>query len=189
MSANMTSNRFFDACVLLAGSSDRETQCLAAWVAALGQRFNRGETPTVITTGCCHHSLDIFPGRTEAQITRDLLIESGIPNSNILCEEESGDLIGRLVYTRDSILEPCSWYHVELLLPGANDQDLHHIQRVLGPEYVLTLTSEDLSTSETSEEDLEAFRETISHVLESGDGQDLNSLIRSPKAKGRPQST
>ena len=73
---------------------------------------------------------------------------------------------------------------MELLLPGANDQDLHHIQRVLGPEYVLTLTSEDLSTSETSEEDLEAFRETISHVLESGDGQDLNSLIRSPKAKG-----
>ena len=71
---------FFDACVLLGGSSDRETQCLAAWVAALGQRFNRGETPTVITTGCCHHSLDIFPGRTEAQIARDLLIESGIPS-------------------------------------------------------------------------------------------------------------
>ena len=120
---------------------------------------------------------------------RDLLIESVFQDSNILCEEESGDLLGRLVHTRDSILEPCSWYHVELLLPGANDQDLHHIQRVLGPEYVLTLTSEDLSTSETSEEDLEAFRETISHVLVSGDGQDLNSLIRSPKAKGRPQST
>ena len=127
MSANMTSNRFFDACALLAGSSDRETQCLAAWVAALGQRFNRSETPTVITTGCCHHSLDIFPGRTEAQIARDLLIESGIPSSNILCEEESGDLLGRLVHIRDSILEPCSWYHVELLLPGADDQDLHHI--------------------------------------------------------------
>ena len=62
--------------------------------------------------------------------------------------------------------------HVELF-PGANDQDLHHIQRVLGPEYVLTLTSE-IYQSETSEEDLEAFRETISHVLESGDGQDLN---------------
>ena len=86
-------------------------------------------------------------------------------------------------------MEPCSWYHVELLLPGANDQDLRHIQRVLGPEYVLTLTNEDLSTSETSEGDLKAFRETISYVVESGDGQDLNALIRSPKAKGRPQST
>ena len=189
MSANMTSNRFFDACVLLAGSSDRETQCLAAWVAALGQRFNRGETPTVITTGCCHNSLDIFPGRTEAQIARDLLIQSGIPSSNILCEEESGDLLGRLVHIRNSILAPCSWYHVELLLPGADDQDLRHIQRVLGPDYFLTLASLDLPKSETSEEDLEAFRETISHVVESGDGQDLNSLIRSPKAKGRPQST
>ena len=189
MSANMTSNRFFDACVLLAGSSDRETQCLAAWVAALGQRFNRGETPTVITTGCCHHSLDIFPGRTEAQIARDLLIESGIPNSNILCEEKSGDLLGRLVYTRDSILEPCSWYYVELLLPGADDQDLRHIQRVLGPDYVLTLASEDLLPGETALADLEAFRETMSRVVESGDEPDLNSLIRPPKAKGRPQST
>ena len=75
-------------------------------------------------------------------MARDLLIEFGVPSSNILCEEESGDLLGRLVHTRDSILEPCSWYHVELLLPGANDQDLRHIQRVLGPEYVLTLTSE-----------------------------------------------
>ena len=187
MFANMTSNRFFDACVLLAGSSDRETQCLAAWVAALGQRFNRGETPTVITTGCCHHSLDIFPGRTEAQIARDLLIESGIPNSNILCEEESGDLLGRLVYTRDSILEPCSWYHVELLLPGANDQDLRHIQRVLGPDYLLTLASEDLLSDETALADLEAFRETMSRVVESGDEPDLNSLIRRPKAKGRPR--
>ena len=187
MSANMTSNRFFDACVLLAGSSDRETQCLAAWVAALGQRFNRGETPTVITTGCCHHSLDIFPGRTEAQITRDLLIESGIPNSNILCEEESGDLLGRLVHIRDSILEPCSWYHVELLLPGADDQDLRHIQRVLGPEYVLTLASEDLLPDETALADLEAFRETMSRVVENGDEPDLNSLIRPPKAKGRPR--
>ena len=187
MSANMTSNRFFDACVLLAGSSDRETQCLAAWVAALGQRFNRGETPTVITTGCCHHSLDIFPGRTEAQIARDLLIESGIPNSNILCEEESGDLLGRLVYTRDSILEPCSWYHVELLLPGADDQDLRHIQRVLGPDYLLTLASEDLLSDETALADLEAFRETMSRVAESGDEPDLNSLIRRPKAKGRPR--
>jgi len=189
MSANMTSNRFFDACVLLGGSSDREAHCLADWAAALGHRFNRGETPTVITTGCCHHSLDIFPGRTEAQLARDLLIEFGVPSSNILCEEESGDLLGRLVHTRDRILEPCSWYHVELLLPGADDEDLCHIQRVLGPEYVLTLTSEDLSTNETSEEDLEAFRETISHVVDSGDGQDLNSLIRSPKAKGRPQSS
>ena len=187
MSGNMTSNRFFDACVLLAGSSDRETQCLAAWVAALGQRFNRGETPTVITTGCCHHSLDIFPGRTEAQIARDLLIESGIPNSNILCEEESGDLLGRLVYTRDSILEPCSWYHVELLLPGADDQDLCHIQRVLGPDYLLTLASEDLLSDETALADLEAFRETMSRVVESGDEPDLNSLIRRPKAKGRPR--
>ena len=187
MSANMTSNRFFDACVLLAGSSDRETQCLAAWVAALGQRFNRGETPTVITTGCCHHSLDIFPGRTEAQIARDLLIESGIPNSNILCEGEPGDLLGRLVYTRDSILEPCSWYHVELLLPGADDQDLRHIQRVLGPDYLLTLASEDLLSDETALADLEAFRETMSRVVESGDEPDLNSLIRRPKAKGRPR--
>ena len=189
MSANITPNRFFDACVLLAGSSDRETQCLAAWVAALGQRFNRGETPTVITTGCCHHSLDIFPGRTEAQIARDLLIESGIPGSNILCEEESGDLLGRLVHIRDSILEPCSWYHVELLLPGAEDQDLRHIQRVLGPDYFLTLASLDLPKSETSEEDLEAFRVTMSRVVNSGDGQDLNSLTRLPKAKGRPHGS
>ena len=187
MFANMTSNRFFDACVLLAGSSDRETQCLAAWVAALGQRFNRGETPTVITTGCCHHSLDIFPGRTEAQLARDLLIEFGVPSSNILCEEESGDLLGRLVYTRDSILEPCSWYHVELLLPGADDQDLRHIQRVLGPDYLLTLASEDLLSDETALADLEAFRETMSRVVESGDEPDLNSLIRRPKAKGRPR--
>ena len=187
MFANMTSNRFFDACVLLAGSSDRETQCLAAWVAALGQRFNRGETPTVITTGCCHHSLDIFPGRTEAQLARDLLIEFGVPSSNILCEEESGDLLGRLVYTRDSILEPCSWYHVELLLPGADHQDLRHIQRVLGPDYLLTLASEDLLSDETALADLEAFRETMSRVVESGDEPDLNSLIRRPKAKGRPR--
>ena len=187
MFANMTSNRFFDACVLLAGSSDRETQCLVAWVAALGQRLNRGETPTVITTGCCHHSLDIFPGRTEAQLARDLLIEFGVPSSNILCEEESGDLLGRLVYTRDSILEPCSWYHVELLLPGADDQDLRHIQRVLGPDYLLTLASEDLLSDETALADLEAFRETMSRVVESGDEPDLNSLIRRPKAKGRPR--
>ena len=187
MFTNMTSNRFFDACVLLGGSSDREAHCLAAWVAALGQRFNRGETPTVITTGCCHHSLDIFPGRTEAQLARDLLIEFGVPSSNILCEEESGDLLGRLVYTRDSILEPCSWYHVELLLPGANDQDLRNIQRVLGPDYLLTLASEDLLSDETALADLEAFRETMSRVVESGDEPDLNSLIRRPKAKGRPR--
>jgi len=187
MSANMTSNRFFDACVLLGGSSDREAHCLSEWVVALGHRFNRGETPTVITTGCCHHSLDIFPGRTEAQVARDLLIESGIPSSNILCEEESGDLLGRLVHTRDSILEPCSWYHVELLLPGADDQDLRHIQRVLGPEYVLTLASEDLLPDETALADLEAFRETMSRVVENGDEPDLNSLIRPPKAKGRPR--
>ena len=183
----MTSNRFFDACVLLGGSSDREAHCLADWAAALGHRFNRGETPTVITTGCCHHSLDIFPGRTEAQLARDLLIEFGVPSSNILCEEESGDLLGRLVHTRDRILEPCSWYHVELLLPGADDQDLRHIQRVLGPEYVLTLASEDLLPGETALADLEAFRETMSLVVESGDEPDLNSLIRPPKAKGRPR--
>ena len=86
-------------------------------------------------------------------------------------------------------MEPCSWYHVELLLPGADDQDLRHIQRVLGPDYFLTLASLDLPKSETSEEDLEAFRVTMSRVVNSGDGQDLNSMTRLPKAKGRPQSS
>ena len=189
MSAIMTSDRFFDACILLAGSSNRETHLLDVWVAALGHRFTRGETPTIVTTGCCHHSLDIFPGRTEAQIARDLLIEFGIPSSNILCEEESGDLLGRLVHTRDGILEPCGWFHVELLLPGADDRDLRNIQHVLGPDYILTLTSLDAPTSETTSEELEAFRATMSRVVDSLDRQDLNSLIRSPKAKGRPQNS
>ena len=119
----MSPPRFFDAVVLLAGASDPNLPELQAWVDRLASRFERGETPTLISTGCCHQSLDIFPGRTEAQITRDLLIDRGIPSSNILCEELSGDLIGRIVHTCQHILIPCGWYHIELILPGATSRE------------------------------------------------------------------
>ena len=182
----MSERRFFDAVVLLAGASDPQLPELQTWVDLLASRFERDETPTLISTGCCHHSLDIFPGRTEAQITRDLLIERGVPASNILCEESSGDLMGRIVHTYKEILAPCSWYHIELILPGATDQERDWLERAFGSDFELSIADEPLPETKTAMSDTAAFGAVLKTLGDVLSPTALQDWMIEPKARGRP---
>jgi len=182
----MSPPRFFDAVVLLAGASDPNLPELQTWVDRLASRFERGETPTLICTGCCHQSLDIFPGRTEAQITRDLLIDRGIPSSNILCEELSGDLIGRIVHTCQQILMPCGWYHIELILPGATRREEAWLIEAFGSDFDLSIAKETLQSTDTLQADNAALGEALARIGHPTSLTDLSSRMAEPKARGRP---
>ena len=182
----MSPARFFDAVVLLAGASDPNLPELQTWVDRLARRFERGETPTLICTGCCHQSLDIFPGRTEAQITRDLLIDRGIPSSNILCEELSGDLIGRIVHTCQHILVPCGWYHIELILPGATPREEAWLVEAFGSDFELSIATETLQSTETLQADNAALGEALARIGNPSSLTALSSWMADPKARGRP---
>ena len=182
----MSPARFFDAVVLLAGASDPNLPELQTWVDRLASRFERGETPTLICTGCCHQSLDIFPGRTEAQITRDLLIDRGIPSSNILCEELSGDLIGRIVHTCQQILMPCGWYHIELILPGATRREEAWLIEAFGSDFDLSIAKETLQSTDTLQADNAALGEALARIGHPTSLTDLSSRMAEPKARGRP---
>jgi len=182
----MSPPRFFDAVVLLAGASDPNLPELQTWVDRLASRFERGETPTLICTGCCHQSLDIFPGRTEAQITRDLLIDRGIPSSNILCEELSGDLIGRIVHTCQQILMPCGWYHIELILPGATRREGAWLIEAFGSDFDLSIAKETLQSTDTLQADNAALGEALARIGHPTSLTDLSSRMAEPKARGRP---
>ena len=182
----MSPPRFFDAVVLLAGASDPNLPELQTWVDRLASRFERGETPTLICTGCCHQSLDIFPGRTEAQITRDLLIDRGIPSSNILCEELSGDLIGRIVHTCQQILMPCGWYHIELILPGATRREEAWLFEAFGSDFDLSIAKETLQSTDTLQADNAALGEALARIGHPTSLTDLSSRMAEPKARGRP---
>lgn len=117
----------FDAVLILAGDADRNAPSLAHLADQAAETFLSGLTSSLITTGCCHHTLDLFPGRTEAQCLRDLLIEREVPASNIFTEERSADLLGRIHYAQQQLLSPCAWHHLLVLCPGATSDALQSL--------------------------------------------------------------
>ncbi|HAJ30554.1 MAG TPA: hypothetical protein DCL32_10310, partial [Gammaproteobacteria bacterium] len=117
----------YDAVLILAGDADRTAPSLTQLADQAAETFHAGLTSSLITTGCCHHILDLFPGRTEAQCLRDLLIERDVPSSNLFTEERSADLLGRIHYAQQQLLLPCAWHHLLLLCPGAHSDALQGV--------------------------------------------------------------
>ena len=139
----------FDALVILGGSSTRQSETLIGIADAAAQTFQQGLTPSIITTGCCHHTLDIFPGRTEAQCLRDLLMARDVPSGNIFTEERSADLLGRCHFSQHEILIPCAWYHLLVLCPGALSQELRSgIEALFTSDFSLQWLDSDVAISE-----------------------------------------
>ena len=121
----------YDAVLILAGDADRTAPSLTQLADQAAETFHAGLTSSLITTGCCHHILDLFPGRTEAQCLRDLLIERDVPSSNLFTEERSADLLGRIHYAQQQLLLPCAWHHLLLLCPGAHSDALQGVIKSL----------------------------------------------------------
>lgn len=145
----------FDALVILGGSSARQSDNLIGIADAAAQAFRQGLTPSIIATGCCHHTLDIFPGRTEAQCLRDLLMARDVPSGNIFTEERSADLLGRCHFSQQEILIPCAWYHLLVLCPGASTQELRNgIETLFASDFSLQWLDIEVAISKAQRLDL-----------------------------------
>ena len=146
----------FDALVVLGGSTARQSEALIGIADSAAHAFRSRLTSSIIATGCCHHTLDIFPGRTEAQCLRDLLMARDVPSGNIFTEERSADLLGRCLFSQQEILIPCAWYHLLVLCPGAVTKELRNgIEALFTDDFSIEWLDSEAAISETHRLDLE----------------------------------
>ena len=177
----------FDAVVMLAGDPDRTATGLVQLADQAAETFHAGLTSSLITTGCCHHTLDLFPGRTEAQCLRDLLIERDVPSSNLFTEERSADLLGRIHYVQQQLLLPCSWHHVLLLCPGAHSQTLQGIiESCFDKAFSIYWPDTCLEPSQNQQLDLDALAQLPGNRV--FDSSRLAAELKPVKARGLPTS-
>ena len=177
----------FDAVLMLAGDADRTAPSLTQLADHAAETFHTGLTSSLITTGCCHHTLDLFPGRTEAQCLRDLLIERGVPSSNLFTEERSADLLGRIHYAQQQLLLPCAWHHVLLLCPGADSNPRRHrIENCFDQAFSIHWQDSCLEPSQNQRLDLEALVQLPDHLI--SDPNRLRDALKPVKARGLPSS-
>ena len=125
---------------------------------------NKGLAPQIIMSGCCSDKLDIRPKQTEASCMRDYAIDSGIPPSVIMLEEDSVDTLGNFYYTKKNILLACNWFNVGIVsTPWHVFRSEWLAELVLGPDFDITgYASENpigwgddkIRTSETYNRDL-----------------------------------
>ena len=177
----------FDAVLILAGDADRNAPTLACLADQAAEAFHTGLTSSLISTGCCHHTLDLFPGRTEAQCLRDLLIERDVPSSNIFTEERSADLLGRIHYAQQRLLEPCAWHHLLLLCPGATSDRLQAvIETCFDASFSIHWPDTCAEPSRNQLLDLDAL---VQRQLDpSFDPARLEDALKAVKARGLPRA-
>ena len=177
----------FDVIVVLTGDPNPAQPELLVLADEVAAAFHQGLAPSVVTTGCCHHSLDLFPGRTEAQIFRDLLLDREVPEGNIFCEEHSADLIGRIVHSQLLLLDPCSWYHLLIFCPGSQNQPIQPaIEACFGDDYHISWQTSAAVMSDRHAADLKSLLASIG-THQTSQAQ-LQALAKTCKAKGLPES-
>lgn len=175
----------FDAVLILAGDADRTAESLTQLADQAAETFHAGLSSSLITTGCCHHSLDLFPGRTDAQCLRDLLIERDVPSSNIFTEERSADLLGRIHYAQQQLLLPCAWHHVLLLCPGASSESLQGlIESCFDDAFSIHWPDTCLDPSRHQRLDLDALVQLQLDPI--FDPRRLQDVLKPVKARGLP---
>jgi len=178
----------FDVILVLAGDPDASSEPLALLADQVASTFHRKVAPSVITTGCCHHSLDLFPGRTEAQCLRDLLISRDVPEGNIFCEEHSGDLVGRILYSQQVLLEPCSWYYPTVFCPGTEAPGLREaIERCFGDAFTVSWQPCLANFSSRHDADLREVANLADHDLTDRDS--LIARAKPARARGLPRAS
>ena len=177
----------YDAVLILAGDADRTAPSLTQLADQAAETFHAGLTSSLITTGCCHHILDLFPGRTEAQCLRDLLIERDVPSSNLFTEERSADLLGRIHYAQQQLLLPCAWHHLLLLCPGAHSDALQGvIKSCFDNTFSIHWQDHCLEPSQNQQADLaDLVRLTENPTV---DPSRLQDVLKPLKARGLPTS-
>ena len=74
--------------------------------------FKKGVSANIIVSGKYYFMEDYVPITTEAKAMYEYLKKRGIPEKNIILEEESKDTLGNAFFTKINILEPRNWRNV-----------------------------------------------------------------------------
>lgn len=74
--------------------------------------YNKGLAPVVVAPAKWWYKLTYTPSQTEAGIIKSRLIEYGVPEEAILCEEKSCDTLGAPYFLKVDFVLPRGWKNV-----------------------------------------------------------------------------
>lgn len=98
--------------------------------------FKKGIAPYIIMSGSLGFQESYSPPKTEAEAMKEYAISLGVPERNILIEEESKDTIGNAYFTKINFLEPRNWKDIVVVTSDYHIERTKYIfKKVLGPEY------------------------------------------------------
>lgn len=71
--------------------------------------FGRGLAPVIIAPAKWSYKLNFIPKMTEAAMIKEQLVDRGVPEGRILCEEKSCDTLGAAYYLKIDYVLPRHW--------------------------------------------------------------------------------
>lgn len=103
------------------------------------KQYHAGVAPTITLTGRWSYRLEKNPDITEAASMKAYLVKLGIPEKDILTEEESFDLISAVLFTYKKYIKPRRWKRISLVYSDFHEERVKYVWNKLIPETVHVL--------------------------------------------------
>lgn len=129
--------------------------------------YNQGKAKKIIMSGAYGFWLDWLkkaPPIHEAEAMKTYALSLGVPNENVLMEEDSKDTLGNAYFVKVSILEKNNWKNIIVVTSD------YHLPRakiifdtVLGPDYTIEYVE---SKNIFTEEEKQVWKESEAKTIE-----------------------
>lgn len=98
--------------------------------------FKKSVSNLIIMSGGISFQLKYKPPKTEAKAMKDYAVQAGVPEDNILLEEDSKDTIGNAYFTKIDFLKPNNWKNLVVTTSDFHMKRTEYIfKKILGPKY------------------------------------------------------
>ena len=98
--------------------------------------FKKNVSDLIIMSGGISFQLTYKPPKTEAKAMKDYAIQLGVPEDNILLEENSKDTIGNAYFTKIDFLKPNNLRNIVIVTSDFHMERTKYIfQKILGLKY------------------------------------------------------
>ncbi|MEK6959740.1 MAG: YdcF family protein [Nanoarchaeota archaeon] len=147
--------------------------------------FKKGLAKKIIMSGSCGFMVSYTPTKTEAKAMKEYAVSLGVPEKNILTEEDSKDTIGNAYFTRKNLLEPNNWKNIIVVTSEYHIPRARYIfQKILRKDNRVEmiaadshLTAEEARQKSVEEEKIMALTKQWLDWIEDGDVEEITRFM------------
>lgn len=171
----------YDAVIILGSRpKDPKTWALPSHVYASLDRaarlYEQGAARYVIVSGKWTINFDVLGIQqpfTECDAMAEYLLKNGVPDSAILREDESKDLISNFYYVKRLVLKPNKLTRLHFIAAEARLKRIAVLSgRILGPDYTCSFEGVDYDPADVSPNEVRTLRKQTEFLKPMADGDD-----------------